>query len=125
MQEFKPSEQILLKSLNKDFRNIEKQLWKLSELMINQKISRFPIFIACDLPLSLGIKIQELPLTYFEFRASHLQEFIQKKLIASNAIAHFQSTYPNPLEKACIFIVTENFQKFIFVPYQQQKNLEP
>jgi hypothetical protein len=119
MDNFTPSERIILKKLYQDFNIVSPTLLFIAKLMIKQKISSYPIFIACNTPILLGIKIDDLPMTHFEFRASHLENFVKKEFIPKNTAPQFQSTYPDPIQKACIFMVTEEFQKFIFVPYSK------
>jgi hypothetical protein len=117
MDNFSPSERIILKKLYQDFNIVSAKLFSIAKLIIKQKISSYPIFVACNTPILLGIKIEDLPMTYFEFRASHLENFVKQKFITKNTTPQFQSNYPDPHQKACLFMVTEEFQKFIFVPY--------
>jgi hypothetical protein len=117
MDNFTPSERIILKKLRQDFNLVSAQLLSIAKLVVKQKISNYPIFIACNTPILLGVKIENMPMTHFEYRASHLEDFVKQKFILKNTMPQFQSNYPDPSQKACLFIVVEDFQKFISIPY--------
>jgi hypothetical protein len=59
---------------------------------------------------------QELEWNYF---ASFVDEFVQRDLIAKDKEEDFASTYKDPDEFCCLFVVDKEFTRFVFIPYPE------
>jgi len=87
--------------------------------VIEESISEYPIFVVAQELISFGRQVfdrDEVSLNWF-FYASLLEEFLKKEIITKEKVKDFQKAYDDPLERACIFIVTPEVQQFVFVPY--------
>ena len=72
-------------------------------------------------PVELGallIDVEELTNRY-SYRASYMQEFVDRKLIGEESAAAFQENYKNPDEYCCLFALIGDFSGFIYVPYPE------
>ena len=88
---------------------------KASEAIIDQEVTKYPIFVLHQHDLEIGI-----PLTKEESKwsvhASSLEEFVSKQLIESNKIDSFRTIYKKPDDFFCVFVISELGAKFIFLP---------
>lgn len=88
--------------------------------MIEEGYTSFPIFVAHQLNIQLGEPIlehHELG-TNWTIHASHLEEFIEKGLILKERENLFRETFKNPDEFACMFVVSPEGGRFVFIPYE-------
>ena len=83
-----------------------------------EDVSNYPIFVASQLPLELGIPLilkEQMP-EGWSINASTLEEFHAKQIIAVEKINDFRALYKSHLNELCIFAMTEEGAKFIFIP---------
>jgi hypothetical protein len=81
----------------------------------------YPIFAIAKEPIPIGQLLidkysQELEWNYF---ASFMDEFKQRELIAIDKEESFTSTYKDPDEFCCLFVVDKEFTRFVFIPYPE------
>jgi hypothetical protein len=81
----------------------------------------YPIFAISKETIPIGQLLidkysQELEWNYF---ASFLDEFVQRELIAKDKEESFTSTYKDPDEFCCLFVVDKEFTRFVFIPYPE------
>ena len=84
-------------------------------------ISRFPIFVFAKQEVPLGtllVNADELNLEWHVF-ASYAELFVQQGILGIEGLPTFEETYKNPDEFCCLFVVDEEFTKFVFVPYPE------
>ncbi|MFN0049507.1 MAG: hypothetical protein ACKVOU_10320 [Cytophagales bacterium] len=111
-----------LGAISSDFVKIADQIKEASYQIRERKISQFPIFPVSKVEIAIG----KLLYGKFEFGtdwnyyASMVEEFIQRKLVDSEMFEEFQSTYKNPDEYCCLFVVDEDFVNFVFIPYPEE-----
>lgn len=108
-----------------DFKEIEEKislikpyLVQASDVIMNEDVSRYPIFIVSQSDMSMGIPLlvpQQVSEIDFHVNASTLEEFYVKKMIESDKIDDFRKTYKSPETHLCIFLVYENNANFIFI----------
>ena len=55
--------------------------------------------------------------TEWNFYASFLEEFVERKYVDKEKTELFEEVYKDPNEFCCLFIVDEDFTKFVFIPY--------
>jgi len=109
-----------LRALRHDFIAIADTLEEVATRCIEEKITRYPVFIASQKPLNLGLAVVQTE--YWYFRVSVVEELERKGLLDTQGLQEFKSTYTDPLERACILLITPtDGAKFVFIPYQ----LEP
>jgi len=117
MKEIKHS--LLLESLQNDMAVIGPFLKEVSDRIISEGISEYPIFIASQEIIQLGKPVldrEEFQVNWF-YTVSILEDFINKKLLNLSTQHEFLKRWDDPTQKACIFIVLPNEASFIFLPF--------
>ena len=110
----------ILESLQNDVAEIGPTLRQIVQTVINESISEYPVFVAAQEMVELGKPIfdrEEVHLNWF-FNASILEDFQRKGIVQGERLLAFKRTYGDPLERACIFVVTPEVAQFVFVPYE-------
>ena len=83
--------------------------------------SKYPIFVFAKQEVPLGgllVNADELNLEWHVF-ASYLELFVQQGIIEPDGVNYFQANYKNADEFCCLFVLDEEFTKFVFVPYPE------
>ena len=118
---------LILESIQNDVAQIGPQLRVISERVINEEISEYPLFVASQEVVDIGRAIFDrdaIDLNWF-FTATILEDFVRRGLISQTKLHEFQRTFGDPLEKACIFVITEQQEgHFVFVPFDVDGNEE-
>ncbi len=110
-----------LGSISSDFVKVADNLKEASYQIIERKFTEFPIFPVSKVDIAIGSILYRK----FEFDnewnyyASTIEEFVQRKLIDTEKYVDFCKTYKNPEEFCCLFIVDEQFVNFVFIPYPE------
>ncbi|HHG85347.1 MAG TPA: hypothetical protein ENJ82_11430 [Bacteroidetes bacterium] len=116
----------VLEGIRNDVRIMGTFMRDLSMHVINEEISRFPVFVAYTGNIDLGrpffnIESQNLNWNY---NASILEEFVKRGVVQEDKVDAFTETYGDPEERACIFVVTQEAGGFVFVPYEIAEDVE-
>lgn len=109
----------ILNYLKNDFEKVSDILEAVALEIQSNSISRYPVFIATLLEIGVGIQIIN-PMdvgTHFFFKASFLEELINKGIISKDRSVDFKLTYKDPQAKACILLITPKEYQFVFLPY--------
>ena len=116
--------------LEEDLRRYRKALIGALEIMLDQEISNYPIFIVHQQELEMGVKVIEASENtgIWSVHASSLEEFVVKQIIDENKIEEFKKIYKEHSDNLCLFVLSEIGAKFIFYPkedhlYQEYGNL--
>ena len=110
---------LVLESLQKDQERVGPTLQKLAQMVINEEVSEYPIFVAAHQIVEIGkpvFDLDDVQVNWF-FNISTLEEILQKGILKSENLNRFRKTYNDPVEKACIFVITEELAQIVFVPY--------
>jgi hypothetical protein len=113
----------ILNLLSLDLNLFKESIKEVSEDIIKEGFSKFPIFVAHRGEIKLGEMIldkDELGTT-FSIQASTLEEFVEKKIVLAKNEGKFKATYKNPETHICIFLITELGGQFVFIPYEITK----
>src|SRR5210317_1540024 len=108
-----------LGTITSDFVNVSDNLKEAPYLIRKQEFSKYPIFVISktDLPVwSLLYDQKEFGLQW-NYYASYLEDFIERKIVEKNKKDDFIAAYKDPDEYCCLFVVDKEFTKFIFIPY--------
>ncbi len=111
----------LLGLISQDFVKISDQLKEASYQIRKRGFSENPIFVAAQKELDLGIlliKKEELD-NEWSYRASFLDEFVQRGLIGAESVELFRENYKQPDEYCCLFVVQGDFAGFVFIPFPE------
>ena len=85
--------------------------------------SEFPIFVCSQRPIEIGqmlIGVGELNGNKWNYHASMMEEFVQRKLIAEENMELFVQNFKDIEEYACLFVVDGQFTNFVFIPYPDE-----
>ena len=107
--------------VSEDFIKVSDQLKEASYQIRKRGFSENPIFVMSYTEVDLGallIDANELANRY-SYRASFMQEFVDRKLIGEESILLFKENFKNPDEYCCLFALVGDFSGFIFVPYPE------
>ena len=108
-----------LGTISKDFVQIAENLKEASYQIRKRGFSDHPIFVVSKTDQPIGstlIEKEELSLDW-SYNASYLDEFVQRKIIAEEKMEAFISTYKDPDEFCCLFVIDNVFTKFMYIPY--------
>lgn len=111
----------LLGIVSQDFVKVSDQLKEASYQIRKRGFSIHPIFVAVQKEIELGVLLigkTELE-NEWSYRASMLDEFIQRNLVGLESIELFKENYKNPDEYCCLFVIQGDFAGFIFIPYPE------
>ena len=85
--------------------------------------SDFPVFVCSQRPIEIGqmlIGVAELNGNKWNYHASMMEEFVQRKLIAEENVELFVQNFKDVEEYACLFVVDGQFTNFVFIPYPDE-----
>ena len=108
-----------LKSLEKDLRYYEESIKEISQEIINNKISKYPVFIAHQHDSNLG----ELILNHHELgtdwsiHVGTLEEMLEKKVIKNDRKEFFELNFKDPKKFICLLVIVPEGANFVFYPY--------
>ncbi|MBE9461080.1 hypothetical protein ACFP1I_18895 [Dyadobacter subterraneus] len=111
----------LMGYVSQDFVRVSDQLKDASYQIRKRGFSENPIFVITNEEVDLGVLLigsTEMTNRY-NYRASYMQEFIDRKLIGEESIDLFKENYKNADEYCCLFALIGDFSGFIFVPYPE------
>ncbi|QRR01796.1 hypothetical protein [Dyadobacter sandarakinus] len=111
----------LMGYISEDFIKVADQLKEASYQIRKRGFSENPVFIITNNELELGLLLidaNEMN-NRFQYRASFMQEFIERKLIGEESVLLFKENYKNPDEFCCLFALVGEFSGFVFVPYPE------
>ena len=107
--------------LEEDLRRYRKALNQALEIMLDQEISKYPIFIFHQQELEMGIPIIQAGENTgsWSIHASSMEEFLVKNLLDQEKIPDFQKLYKSHDNHFCLFVLSELGAQFIFYPRQE------
>ncbi|MCF0057396.1 hypothetical protein [Dyadobacter sp. CY356] len=111
----------LMGYVSQDFVRVSDQLKDASYQIRKRGFSENPIFVITNEEVDLGVLLigsTEMTNRY-NYRASYMQEFIDRKLIGEESVDLFKENYKNADEYCCLFALIGDFSGFIFVPYPE------
>jgi hypothetical protein len=112
-----------LQELNQNLNIYKESIREISDEIIDNQVSKYPIFIASREETNLGKQIidkEELALEW-SINASTLEEFVRRKIVLENKLEAFKKSYKDPRKFLCVFtLLTEN-AGFIYLPYDEEE----
>jgi len=107
-------------SLEKDLKFFNESIREVATEIMVEGLSNYPIFIAHQHEISLGeLILDRFDLnTEWSIHASTLEEFVEKGIIKEVLKERFISSYKNPNEYMCVFVVVPAGANFVYFPYQ-------
>lgn len=115
-----------LGTITQDFVKISETLQDASYQIIKRGFSKYPIFPFCKDEQPIGQLL--IPKDRFDIKwnvyATYLDEFTQREIIGDDKVDDFKSTFKDPEEFCCLFIIDGAFTSFVFVPFPMDDNFE-
>jgi len=110
-----------LGTITSDFIKVSDQLKEAAYQLKTRNLSEFPVFVMCRQDQPIGSLLFEkfaenLEWNYFMAMA---EEFVQRGILSLEGYQSFTSTYKDPEEFCCLFVVDPEFTNFVFVPYPE------
>lgn len=120
----------LFKQLEKELKGYKTLLAQAADVIMDQDVSKFPIFVIHQNIVDIGINIvdKEVANGNWSINASTLEEFVTKQIIAEEKVEDFQSLYRSHHDDLCLFALSELGANFIFLPKNTEtldENPEP
>lgn len=113
----------ILDSLEKDIQYYKSAIKEVADEVLDNQFSEYPVFIAHELPISLGEMILDKDdfSRSWSISASTLEELSENQVIQEDKQEEFKKVYKNPREHICIFLISEKGGNFIFYPYKDDQ----
>lgn len=108
--------------LEQDLRRYRKAIREAREIIMDQEITHYPIFILHQQQLDMGIPIIEAENNagLWTVHASSIEEFVIKSILLDSKIEEFKKVYNSHDHHFCIFVISELGAQFIFFPDQDE-----
>lgn len=103
--------------LQNELNPYKKILAQAADVILDEQVSKYPIFIIHQQELDMGVALIEAnEKTKWSVNASTLEEFVTKELIFMERANDFIATYKDPEQFLCLFALSELGAQFIFMP---------
>ncbi len=112
-----------LGKLTTNFVKIADNLKEAAYQIKKRGFSSYPIFPICKIKQPIGQVLfakKDMPELEWDYYASFLEEFQQREILDDEGTERFKVAYKNPDEFCCLFVVDEEFTRFVFVPYPEE-----
>jgi hypothetical protein len=92
------------------------------EIIRDQEVSKYPIFVVHAHEVSIGLPIVEKEKFggKWNIHASTLEEFVSKNLVFEEKMEDFIKNYKDPDDYLCIFLLSELGANFVYLPKKKQ-----
>lgn len=94
-------------------------LAKASDIVLQRGLTKFPIYVFYQEPeINVGVLFVDRKVNkgQWNIRISSLEEFKSKGLVTGRKEENFRSTYKDPADYFCIFVMSELGAQFIYLP---------
>ncbi len=111
----------LMGLISSDFVLVADALKEASYQIRKRGFSDFPVFTASQRPVDIGqllIGATEMA-NAWDYKATFVDEFVQRQLIGPESVELFKEHYKNPDEYCCLFVVHEEFAGFVYIPFPE------
>ncbi|TFF36908.1 hypothetical protein [Mucilaginibacter psychrotolerans] len=115
----KPKKESPLVSLERDLKLFNESIREVAVEIMLEGLSLHPIFVAHQHEIKLGEVIldrNELN-TEWSIHASTIEEFTERGIIKTELKERFLTTYKNPHDFMCLFVVVPEGANFVYYPY--------
>lgn len=109
----------LMGKVTTDFLLVCNHLKEASYQIVKRDFSKYPIFILAENNVEIGTTLfnkEDLKTTY-NYKASFLEEFLERQMIGQESIDLFKENYKNTEEYCCLFLLDKGFAGFIYLPF--------
>lgn len=90
---------------------------RLADEVLDQDVSRYPIFVVHPASIELGLPVVEKgEHSRWSIHISTLEEFAARQVIEMEKVADFRQVYKDPLAFLCLFVLSDLGAQFLFLP---------
>lgn len=106
-------------SLETDLKIFSETIKEVSMEILDEGISKFPIFIAHQHEANIGelLLAKDEFATEWNIHASTIEEFVQKGIIQKEKQEFFELNYKDPKKFMCVFVMVPEGANFVFFRY--------
>ena len=124
MSEERPNHPII-DSLEQDLSYFQGAIKEVAYEILDNDLSKYPIFIAHELPLTIGELILDKDdfSTSWSFSATTMEELLENQVIQPDKEEEFKNIYKDPRKNICVFLISEKGGNFIFYPYKEEEQV--
>ena len=111
----------LMGAISSDFIKVADQLKDASYQIRKRGFSENPVFVASRREIPVGqllIGADEIG-NLWNYKASFLDEFVQRELVSAESVELWKENYKNPDEYCCLFVVHGDFAGFVYIPFPE------
>ncbi len=110
-----------LGTITQDFLIVSDNLKEAAYQIRKRGFSDYPIFPISKTEIPIGnLLVGKAELgNAWTYRITYLDEFVQRKIIAEEKVEDFMSTFKDPDEFCCLFVVDQAFTNFMYIPYPE------
>ena len=103
--------------LEEELMTYKKIMSDASDIIRDQNVSEFPIFVAHQQQMEIGLLIAERGKVKgnWNIHATTLEEMTYKQIIKEENVEEFKNVFQNPADHICIFVLSELGAQFIFL----------
>jgi hypothetical protein len=106
-----------LKQIEAEIRPWIPLMGRLADQVLDQEVSRYPIFVVHPATIELGLPVVEKgPDSRWSIHVSTLEEFAAKQVIEAQKVPDFRQVYKDPEANLCLFVLSDLGAQFIFIP---------
>ncbi len=107
--------------ITEDFLKVCDHLKEASYQVRSRGFSKYPVFVATadEVPVGSTLFYKNDFSTRYEYKASMIEEFLQRELVGAESEELFKENYKDPEEYCCLFVMDGKFVSFVFVPYPE------
>ena len=103
--------------LEKELNPYKKILAQASDVILDEGVSKYPIFVIHQQEMDLGVLLIQAGTKFrWSVNASTLEEFVTKEIIFHEKAQEFIATYKDPEIYLCLFVLSELGAQFVFLP---------
>ncbi len=114
--------EIKLRTLEADIKRIGASLQEAAETIINQDVSNYPVFVAHQHDVEIGIALLDKNLigSNWSYKATTLEELVAKNIVTMERLEDFKMIYKPPEDFLCVFVADDTGAEFVFYPYPER-----
>ncbi|AWV96702.1 hypothetical protein [Arcticibacterium luteifluviistationis] len=107
--------------VTEDFLKVCDHLKEGSYQIRSRKFSEYPVFVAtiADVPVGNTLFFKDDLGTRYEYKATFLEEFIERGIVGPESEGLFKEHYKNPEEYCCLFVMDGKFAGFVYIPFPE------
>jgi hypothetical protein len=104
--------------LKEDLKPYLTMLGKAADSILEQDISKYPIFVVhrYDLELGIPLVVHGDAEPRWSIHVTTLEELVTKRLVQEDKVDNFREVYKDPTDFLCLFAWNEANASFVFLP---------